>query len=488
MVSLPTTLASSKIALLGNKALANLKQRIALTKQNPGIIKLSQVIDQTEKFLFEKSQQLHSKVPLPKFSQKHYRLAAVVDLICIALTLLIGANTIGRVVSPLISPAAPLTPLTSDKGKYEVFGFAPYFTFDKLTNVNFKVLTTFAYFGVDVNDDGSLDKESQGYQTFMSKQATDLFRQAHANGTRVVLTLTQMDEGTIRDILDNPDARNLSIDQAVQEVKNRGIDGINVDFEYGDDPGQTYRDEFSQYVKDLTLKMHQEVPHSKVTVSVYASAVKDPKIYDIASLSQDSDGIFMMAYDFAVAGSDTATPTAPLHGSQDGKYWYDVATAVKDFLKYMPANKLILGVPYYGYNYLVYQPGVNAPTLPYYSWAGQPVAQTYADAQNSIGPNMPGIEGFKTGWDPDAQVAWEAYQVADTGVWRMIFLDDPRSLAAKYDFAKQMNLKGVGIWALGFDSGKNDLWALLSSKFGTKIADNSVFGKVISDAYASDGN
>ena len=50
----------------------------------------------------------------------------------------------------------------------------------------------------------------------------------------------------------------------------------------------------------------------------------------------------------------------------------------------------------------------------------------------------------------------------------MIFTEDTRSLGIKYDFAKANRLAGIGIWALGFDHGRTELWTLLKDKFGTK--------------------
>lgn len=409
-----------------------------------------------------------------------YFFASVLDIFLILVILFNGLSSAQRLIGPLVSP---LSPLTQSKGGYEVFGFAPYWTFDKLDNVNFNVLTTLSYFGVDVNPDGNLDKSGQGYQTFISNHATDVFKKAHSNGTRVVLTLTQMNNGNILALMDDPAAQQSAIDQAVSAVKTRGVDGINVDFEYSGDPGQEYRDKFSNFVKKLTDEMHATTPQSRVTVSVYATAVKEPKIYDIAALSKSSDGIFMMAYDFAVAGSQNAIPTDPMYGYSSGKYWYDISTAVSDFLKVMPANKLVLGVPYYGYNYVVDAPDVKASTYP---WYGK--AQMYAAATDQIQPNMDGIDAYKTGWDPIGQVGWKAYHVAGTGIWRMIFLDDPKSLTIKYDFAKSENLAGVGIWALGFDNGKSDLWNVLASEFGTKSADASVINRVIGTVYADNTN
>lgn len=403
-----------------------------------------------------------------------YTVAAGIDVILILLILVNVQKPAVRLVTSVTSSFNQLRPLTDSKSGYEVFGFAPYWTFNKLSNVDFKILTTFAYFGVDVDGEGNLDKSGVGFETFKSQKATEIFKKAHQNGTKVVLTLTQMDNDQILALMDNPEAQTKVIEDSVSEVKDRGIDGINVDFEFSKDPGQDYRNKFSNFISNLTTRMHQEVHHSKVSVSVYASAVKNLKIYDIADLGKLDISIFMMAYDFGYRGSDEVIPTSPLYGHKAGKYWYDVSTAVEDFLSLMPAGKLILGNPWYGYNYLIYgEPKVKAEVRPSWSWRGGPRAQTYQIAQDDINPSMEGIIDYKEGWDELGKVGWKAYFVESVDTWKMIFIEDPKSLGIKYDFAKSKNLGGVGIWALGFDDGKRELWDLLVDKFGQKLSADS---------------
>lgn len=400
----------------------------------------------------------------------------VITGLLLIVLLLLSASQLLSVVQIKIPSHPHLTTLTHGKDGHEVFGFAPYWTIDKMQDVDFNVLTTLAYFGVPVEPNGAINTQDVGYQMFTSDKATQLFTKAHSFGTRVVLTLTSMDNSTIQAIMDSQSAQDTVIAQSVETVKNRGIDGINIDFEYVGDPGQIYRDKFSRFVGLLTSAMHHAIPSSQVTVSVYASAMKDPKIYDISLLGKEADGVFMMAYDFATVGADNAMPTAPLYGYKDGTYWYDVSTAVDDFLTQMPANKLILGVPWYAYNYVVSKPEVKATTYPSYSWRGSPFTQTYSVAQSEI---TPASAYYQTGWDNEGKVGWKAYYVASTGAWHIVFMDDVRSLGYKYDFAKSRHLLGVGMWALGFENGQQDMWSLLENKFGTKIADNSVLNKPI---------
>lgn len=380
-----------------------------------------------------------------------------------------------KIISPL-GKKPPKPSLVKEK-RYEVFGFAPYWNLDKFDNVDFNVLTTLAYFGLDIDSNGNF-ADDQGLASIESPKAKRLFDKAHDAGSRVVVTLTQMNNPDIRSLLDSPSAQKRLIEKSTDLVRNKNLDGLNIDFEYVGNPGDGYRNKFTNFVKNITGQMHEKVPGSKVTVSVYASAVKHPKIYDIAAIGKSSDGVFMMAYDFATRTADQAIPTSPLYGHKEGKYWYDISTAVEDFLTQMPANKLILGLPWYGYNYPVNEPGVKANTQKgYYTYywykkrqysryisAPASTAQTYSLAK-SVGESSKVLNG----WDDLGKVGFKAYQ--ENGTWRMIFLEDEKSLRIKYEFAKENKLLGVGMWALGFDDGRRELWTLLADEFGSKLAD-----------------
>src|SRR5579884_1727705 len=69
--------------------------------------------------------------------RSRYFSAAILDGVFILFILFNAVISAQKFFSPLVSP---LRPLQAGKGGYEVFGFAPYWTFDKLDNVNFNVL------------------------------------------------------------------------------------------------------------------------------------------------------------------------------------------------------------------------------------------------------------------------------------------------------------------------------------------------------------
>ena len=49
--------------------------------------------------------------------------------------------------------------------------------------------------------------------------------------------------------------------------------------------------------------------------------------------------------------------------------------------------------------------------------------------------------------------------------WRQLYYDDAQSLATKYDLVNQYDVRGIGIWALGYDGSRPELYAVIKDKF-----------------------
>jgi hypothetical protein len=49
-------------------------------------------------------------------------------------------------------------------------------------------------------------------------------------------------------------------------------------------------------------------------------------------------------------------------------------------------------------------------------------------------------------------------------VWRQVWYDDPDGFGAKIDFALDQGLAGVGMWALGMENGRDELWLTLRDR------------------------
>jgi putative cell wall-binding protein len=75
-------------------------------------------------------------------------------------------------------------------------------------------------------------------------------------------------------------------------------------------------------------------------------------------------------------------------------------------------------------------------------------------------------------WDPAEEAPWTAYRretcTATYGcvtAWRQLWFDDAESLKLRYDLVNGYDLRGAGIWALGYDDARTELNQALAAKF-----------------------
>ncbi len=338
--------------------------------------------------------------------------------------------------------------------KQEVFGFAPYWTLSKIGKIDWNLLTTFAYFSLPVNADGSIGRDTYEWSVFRGEKLKGYLKEAEDHDVKKVVTLTQMETDVIEQFLNDQSAWEQLSRESVEILIENNLDGVNIDFEYIPSDNELKR-KFSEFVKTYSDNLNSNLKNPYITVSVLASSVRFNRIYDVAALAQHTDGVFMMAYDFYYPGSDMIGPSAPLYGFNDGEgpFWYDVSTAVDDFVAVADSKKIILGIGMYGWNYPAYSP---LPKTNKVSGA-RAHATTNEKAQNDeiLQSSLIG------GWDDFAKVAWRGYW--DNNGWHVIYLEDERSLGHKLDFASKKDLAGVGIWALGYE-GNSQLWSMLRNQ------------------------
>lgn len=378
--------------------------------------------------------------------------SAYLYLGCVALVL--GVFFLGQFWIVKSNFAEEFYKVDSAKGK-EVFGFAPYWTLSKMDHIDWDILTTFAYFSLPVNTNGTISKNTYEWQVFEGDQLGSLFKKADDNNVRKVVTLTMMNASSIENFLNDPTAWENVSHASVDILKDKDLDGVNIDFEYI--PRNDYlKKQFSSFVDTYTKILNENIDNPYITVSVLASSVRFAKIYDIEHLAKTTDGVFMMAYDFYYPGSETIGPSAPLYGYNNGNgpFWYDVSTSIDDFLKVASADKIIMGVPYYGWNYPA-------------SFSSPDSSRSYGRAFATTLTSASDTKLISTtpvgGWDDTAKVSWRGYW--DESGWHIVYLEDAKSLSYKYDFARSRGLAGVGIWALGYDHGEDTLWSTIKSSF-----------------------
>ena len=402
-----------------------------------------------------------------------------------------AALPVGPIDAPTVDPAAaPIADLAAavDPGglRREVFGFLPYWELtDSSTTLDWEKLSTIAYFGVGAAANGDIERKNLdgtttvGWSGWTSSRLTSVIDAAHAHGTRVVLTVQSFawtPSGVIRQkaLLASAANRLNLARQIASAVRDRGADGVNLDFE---PIAATFGDEFTALVRTIRAELDKVASGYQLTFDTTGWIGNYP--IEDATAPGGADAIVIMGYDYKTGSSARAGSVAPVGGLS-----YDVRDTLAAYLSRVPASKLILGVPYYGRAWSTDSPALNARNISG-SRYGASTTVPYGTAQGYGAQH-----GRK--YDPLEGVAWTAYRRQNctktygcVTPWRQLYYDDAQALGAKYDLINLYDLRGAAIWALGYDGTRTELYQVLADKFITDAIPPQVTASTLSSGLVS---
>ena len=317
---------------------------------------------------------------------------------------------------------------------HEVIGYLPYWEYDEYPDLDYSLLTQINFFSAELSDYGDILNDHNWENLYFIE-----FAQSH--GVKVKLCATLFGQESLSTLLSNYFYRQNAINNLLDLVVSAGADGIDIDFEL---LPTDQRENLVLFMQELSFAFHTEMENPIITMAT--PAIDWSNAWDYESLAEITDGLFIMGYNYFYSGSSNAGPVAPLGG-----YFYDIEYTVNDYLDKTnnQADKLILGLPYYGYDWPVLNNLINSETI------GYGAARTFAASKNLS-------ELYGDYGDAQSNSVWLSYY---ENQWQQCWYDDNLSLSAKYEFAKEKDLQGVGIWALGYDDDYDDLWGVLEVHF-----------------------
>lgn len=374
----------------------------------------------------------------------------------------VGAGPVELGVSPALGAREGLA-ISGGTLQREVMGFAPYWSLSDYANWDYSRMSTVAYFGLTIKWDGSWNATDSGMNAWNSQAFANMVNRAHAAGDRVVVVVKQFNEASIWDIVGNASIEQTAITNIIGAIAYRNIDGVNIDFEGHEDPVNypSIQPALVNFMTMLSTQVHQRWPSGFVSIDTYSGAASwDGGFFNIGQLAPVVDAMFVMAYDmsFSDVGYGRAGPNAPLNG-----WTFNDTTSMTEYLTKAPASKVILGVPYYGYKWSVRSPQAYAPAV------GGATATSYSQVLQDLAC----AQRLTRAWDSTAQSPWATWWSpaandpcgANLNSWRELYYDDTSSLGIKYDLVNSMNLRGMGMWALGYDGDAPELWNEIDLKF-----------------------
>lgn len=238
----------------------------------------------------------------------------------------------------------------------------------------------------------------------------------------------------IKALVENEQLQDRLIIQIIEKMKEKGYEGLDVDFEYILPENRVQYAQFIGKVRERVSRIGY-----RLTVAV-APKISDRQRgilvegVDYGLLADYADGVFLMTYEWGYTyGPPMAV--APLD---------KVREVVEYAISRIPSDKLILGIPNYGYDWMLpYERGITR-------------ARTIGceEAVNIAVENGVSVEYAEVSQSP-----WFTYQ--KNGMEHVVWFEDVRSISAKWNLIREYGLTGARYWNLMRPFRAN--WLLLGS-------------------------
>ncbi|MCD4846592.1 MAG: hypothetical protein K8R76_00200 [Candidatus Aegiribacteria sp.] len=323
-----------------------------------------------------------------------------------------------------------------------VYGFLPYWGDD--TWLRYDLISVLACFCVDMGSSGTITAWN-GFPSIF----TEAIEGTNAAGGTAIVTVVNFSSYGIHSILTTN--RDTAINTIVDLVNDCPVEGVSIDFE---NVSSSDRDNLTAFMFDLRAELDAYAPGSHL--SICTPPVDWGSAFDYSELAEICNALFMMCYPFHGSWSSIAGPCCPLTGwgatseSSSNMVW-----CMGDYAKYAPFqhDKIVVGLPYYGHQW------ETEGSSPHSTIIGNCSTLFYTTLVNRA-------ETYGRLWDNESLTPWYAFY---SGIWNQGWYDDEESLSLKYDMIREADFQGTGIWALGYDGSRTELWDCLEESFCGEI-------------------
>lgn len=240
-------------------------------------------------------------------------------------------------------------------------------------------------------------------------------------------------------ILSNSQVQDVLLSNITKTLKQKNYYGLNIDFEY---IYSSDRENYNNFLRKTVALLRPMGYVISTSIAPKTSATQSGLLYeahDYPVHGEVVDYVIPMTYEWGYTYGP-ARPVAPLNL---------VEQVIQYAVSVMPANKILMGIPNYGYDW----------TLPFVR------GSSARPLTNPGAVNLASKVGARILYDEEAQSPHFDYYSSD-GKKHTVWFEDARSIRAKLALANRYGLAGVSYWTTNSYFSQN--WLVLSSLCNVK--------------------
>ena len=338
---------------------------------------------------------------------------------------------------PVLNPLINKVKNETDKVEIKTVGFLPTWMVGK-TRLYGKELDELIFLGVEVDTDGNLIWNSRSKkidnEDFL-KQKENITKTGGEN----ILGIKLFIDEDLDKLLENNKAVDNLVGQIKETVEGKKFDGVNVDFEYQNNPTAILNQNFFDFLEKLKL-----ADVGKISVDVFVNTINKGSIDQIKDLMDEIDELIIMAYDFHRPGVDYTGAVAPIDAPMGER---SILELVKNITNdRLDKNKIILAYPLYGYEWKTYTQDFGSQIK-----RGWYQMVSYKRSQELI--KTADANALAVKWDDLSMTPWLVFE--EENQTHQIYYENEKSLEIKIKLAEDNQFLGVGFWALGYEGMEN---------------------------------